>query len=42
MNRQNNDGGLNLPTDLLFMTRNAKTKNNDNYNNNKQSYEHAL
>ena len=42
MNIQNKDIGLNQPTNLLFMTCNAQTKNNDNDNNNNWSYEHVL
>ena len=42
MNRQNNDIGLNQSTNLLFMTYNVQTKNNDDDNNNDQLYDHAL
>ena len=42
MNIQNSNSGLNRPTNLLFMTYNVQTKNNDDDNNNDQSYDHAL
>ena len=37
-----NNGVLNQPTNVIFMTYNAQTKKNDENSNNKQSYEHAL